>query len=63
MQNVADMLERERGHEKLSNDQIREIRRIYASGMIQQKDIAEQYGVSRSSISRVLDGSQRAHVS
>jgi NTP pyrophosphatase (non-canonical NTP hydrolase) len=49
------------GHGKLSNDDVREIRKMLNAGM-PQKDIAEKFGVRPNQISRIKTGARRADV-
>jgi hypothetical protein len=44
---------------KLSDLQIRDIRRLWARGMMNQTEIAKRYGVTPSNISRILSGELR----
>ena len=60
--NINDMLAKNRQSSKLNPEQVREIRKIYKHGGITQKQIAEQYGVSRHTITDLLDGTTWKHV-
>lgn len=57
--NTRDMVERGRApmvNRKLSDDQVREIRLLWATGGKTQKDIAAIYKVSRAAIAHLLNG-------
>jgi DNA-binding transcriptional regulator LsrR (DeoR family) len=56
------MLAKNRQSSKLNPEQVREIRKIYKHGGITQKQIAEQYNVSRHTITDLLDGTTWKHV-
>jgi len=47
------------GKAKLTNAQVAEIKTIYSSGQVQQKDLAKKYGVSTAQICRILKGKAR----
>lgn len=47
---------------KLNDDAVREIRRLYASGGVFQKDIAKQFGVASHVISSVITRKRWSHV-
>ena len=60
-QNVADALERglhpvgsRSGASRLVEDDIREIRRLYATGQYRQEDIARMFGVNQSNVSHIV---------
>ena len=44
------------GSAKLTQEQVDAIRRQYADGSVRQKDLAAQYGVSRSAIGQIIAG-------
>ena len=44
---------------KLDNDQAVEIRRLYATGVYRQVDLAREYGVSQPQISKIVNNKQR----
>lgn len=46
----------------LRNDQAREIRALYAAGGITQKQIARQFGTSRSTVAEIVQGKRWRHV-
>lgn len=46
----------------LSDDDVREIRKLYATGNIRQVDLAEQYGVCQPEISRIVNRKRRGTV-
>ena len=50
------------GNAKLSTDNVFEIKRLYASGKIMQKHIAERFCVSQNTISRIINGKRWAHL-
>lgn len=41
---------------KLSEDQVREVRRLYATGQYSQRQLAEKFGVARRTIGAMTDG-------
>lgn len=47
---------------RLDPDQIREIRRLYAGGAYRQVDLAAEYGVHQSEISRIVNRKRRRSV-
>lgn len=47
---------------RFTDDQVRDIRRRYAAGGVTQQQLAEEFGVGRRAIGRVLDGSRWSHV-
>ena len=60
--NMRDMaLKGRSGRLKLSDDMVREIRSLCASGA-RQRDVAEQFGVSQSNISFIIRRETRGHV-
>lgn len=46
----------------LSDDDVREIRAAYATGIVRQVDLAEQYGVCQPEISRIVNRKRRGTV-
>lgn len=61
--NVTDMVQKGRaaigetnGQSKITTDQVVEIRQRYAKGGVTQQELAEEYGVSRSGVSLVVNG-------
>lgn len=50
------------GLSKLTDDQVREIRRRYASGGYRQRDLAAIYGVTQPAISAVVNRIRWAHI-
>jgi hypothetical protein len=69
-QNVADMMERghhvakkgsEHGGAKLTDEQVREIRSLYDSGIFQPQ-IAKQFGLCQTSVSRIVRRDSWKHV-
>lgn len=62
-ENMADIARRGRaGGLKLSNDDVREIRRLKATGTIKQCDLAKQFGVTDGIISMIVNNKIRTHV-
>jgi hypothetical protein len=58
----AQMKGRLRGRRaKLSDEDVREMRRLYAVGDTTTQEIADRYGCSQPYVSRVLRGTRRAH--
>lgn len=51
-----------RGHSKLTEEQVREIRDVYAEGKISQDKLAGLYGVTQTIVHRVLTGKSWAHL-
>lgn len=47
---------------RLTDDQVREIRRRYAAGGVFQRELAEEYGVSKGHINAVILRRFRSHV-
>lgn len=43
----------------LSDEDVEEIREVYASGYLYLEELAERYGVSRTHIGYLVDGSRR----
>jgi len=41
---------------RLNEDQVREVRRLYATGEYSQRQLAEQFGVARRTIGAMTDG-------
>lgn len=60
--NHADMVSKGRCRRKLSNDMIREARRLYASGDYSQQAIADMLGVSQAQIGCVVRRKSWPHV-
>lgn len=69
--NSRDMESRGRGNHpkgmrmaaaKLTDDDVREIRRAYAAGGISQQALADQYGVAQHAVSRIVRGLSWKHV-
>lgn len=66
--NNADMLAKgryargEAKHRKLTNDDVAEIRRLWETGGIMQKDIAAQFGVGRPVISEIIARKSWTHI-
>ena len=69
--NIADRVERgcgvvprgqAKGNHKLTEDQVREIRKILSRGVITQLDISKRYGVSPSTIWKIANGRSWTHV-
>ncbi|WP_238538481.1 hypothetical protein [Nitrolancea hollandica] len=50
------------GRAKLTDDDVRAIRRIFASGGITRRDLAKQFGVSNVVIGNILSGKSWSHV-
>lgn len=50
------------GQSKLTESQVAEIRRRYASGKVHQRSIAQEFGVSRELISQIVRGQIWKHV-
>lgn len=55
-------IERDRGFKptKLTSEQVDEIRRRYAAGGVLQRELADEYGVHRTHITKILSGRNRA---
>jgi ribosome-binding protein aMBF1 (putative translation factor) len=47
---------------RLTADLVREIRRRYAEGNIQQKDLAREYNIARGQISQIITGKAWRHI-
>lgn len=47
---------------KMTNAVVKEMRYLYSSGQLNQRELAEKFGVSQSNVSRALTGKQWAHV-
>lgn len=47
---------------KLTNEEVLEIRRLYAKGNIYQRELAAQYGVARQTISKIIVRRQWKHI-
>ena len=74
MQNVQDSIDRDRhsagerhGCAKLTEDQVREIRRRYIKGTSRwspgnRRELEREFGVSRSQISDIINGKKWSHV-
>jgi hypothetical protein len=60
--NGADKAKKERGPQKLSAAQVREIRKLHQAGSITQAELARKFGVDQSQICRILSRLQRRHV-
>ena len=69
--NVRDMDSRNRRRQakgvdlpqtKLNEDAVRAIRDVYAKGFTSQRELAEEYGVNPSQISRCVNRQRHAHV-
>lgn len=71
--NMADMVRKGRGRgsgllgadvgtSKLTEEDVIEIRKLYASGEYKQEDLAEKYNVQRGHISRLVRGIEWVHV-
>lgn len=54
--NARDRSERNPKSRKLTLGQADEIRRAYALGQIMQKDLAEKYGICRTSVTHIIGG-------
>lgn len=52
-ENTDDMRKKDRGRAKLNSEQVREIRRLLASGGLLQAEIAERFGVKEPCIQRI----------
>jgi hypothetical protein len=50
------------GHARLTEDDVREIRRLYAAGSARQVDIAAQFGVPQTNVSSIVRRKAWAHV-
>jgi len=64
-QNVRDAIRRGAFHEgtsSLTADDVRGIRRKYESGSVSQSDLAAEYGVSESTINRVVNHESWTHI-
>lgn len=68
-ENMADMVRKGRsavgerqGHARLTNDHVVEIRRLYAAGETTYIQLANQFGVSDSVVSRIVKRQAWAHV-
>lgn len=53
---------RQRARSKLTDEQVREIRRLLAEPGITQKEIAERYGISQAALSELKSGKSYRHV-
>lgn len=51
------------GNTKLTEDDVREIRRLYATGSETHQSIGERFGMRRPSISLILNGKRWGHIS
>jgi hypothetical protein len=63
--NVQDHIDkglRRHGNPKITENMVREIRRRYAAGNVQQVDLAEEYGVGRTQIGKIIRREQWAHI-
>jgi len=61
--NMADAASKHRLHvQRLTADQVREIRALYATGAWTQKRLAERFGVTHTQISHIVRGEQWKHV-
>lgn len=47
---------------KLTEEQVRDIRRLYSAGKLMQREIAQQYGISRSNVSLIVNRKAWSHV-
>jgi len=61
--NSADMIEKGRQHRKLSDDDVREIRRIYRTHSLSTKKIASMFGISSPLVNSIAYGQAYAFVS
>jgi len=52
----------EQGSSKLNDDSIREIRTLYATGLLSQKDLADGFGVSQATVSSIVLRKSWGHV-
>ncbi len=48
--------------QKLSEDQVKEIREIHAKGSVTQRALSKRYGISEGQISRIVNGIRWAHL-
>jgi hypothetical protein len=55
-ENIANGKRDQNGHVKLDVEEVAEIRAAYATGQYRQRELAEQYGVHNSQISRAVNG-------
>lgn len=46
----------------VSDQDVREIRRLYVPGRVRQVDLAEEYGISQGEISRIINRKRRGRV-
>jgi hypothetical protein len=60
--NQADMAKKARGTQKLTAEQVREIRASYASGLWTQRELARQFGVGQTCISKIVTNAKRKYV-
>lgn len=57
-----EVLSARNSHRKLSDDDVREIRRLAAAGNLSQREIGERFGMTQSGISKIIRRVALAHV-
>lgn len=68
-ENAQDMFAKERHvhgalhpFAKISDDDVRQIRQLYATGKYRQRDIAKRFGVCKTTIGDIVRGQKWKHV-
>ena len=59
---MTDAARKGRMAKKLTEDDVLDIRELYATGDWTQEDLAEEFGASRSHIGRILSGKKWRHI-
>ena len=60
--NMEDMAKKERGTGKLTPEEVTSLRQSYATGSFYQEELGEKYGITGSSVSRIVNGKRRQHI-
>ena len=50
------------GRAKITEDDVREIRRLYGTGKYRQKDLADRFGIDQTKVSLIILRKNWAHV-